>query len=472
MVAKLLPLTSLELEQRIKEELEINPVLEEVKSLDSSQDDLNISDDDANIENSENSRNTEDFDMRDYMDEGDVEEYKLYSNNNQDNFFNRESADKNEISLQDYLLNQLILLNLTEQEKTIANVIIGNVDDNGYLTRNAQSIFNDISMFYDISTDKQKVENVVKIIQHLDPPGVAAADLKECLLLQLERKETSPARDVAKQIIMRVFEYFVKRRYEYIQQRLNISEDILKNAIKEIQILQPKPGIFFGESASQINTIVPDFVVVNKKNGDFDIKLNYNNDVRLNISKTYSNMLQEYSDVKKKDEGQKEVISFIKQKIDSAKFFIDALNSRKDTLLNTMLSIVKIQKDVFISGNMEYIKPMKLQDVANITGVDVSTVSRVVNSKYVETFFGIYKLKDFFSSVLNVSDGSNDDVSQAKAKNIIAKMIENEDKTNPLGDEVISKKLEVQGIKIARRTVSKYRENMGISTARQRREIS
>ncbi|MDR0438055.1 MAG: RNA polymerase factor sigma-54 [Bacteroidales bacterium] len=468
---KLLQVPTLELEQRIKQELEENPALEEVNKESDSESQEESS------ENTENSNDSDDFDIRDYLDEDDVADYKLRSNNHPAADSHRDIPISESLGFIDHLLSQLRLLSNSETEFTIGEIIIGNIDESGYLQRELSAIVDDLAFSQNIFTDLPTVETVLKKIQTLDPAGVGARNLQECLLLQLQRKNVGtdvgtgvkPVSTVAYQILERMFDAFTNKRYDQILQRLNISEEQLSSAIQEITKLNPKPGSAYSDSVKiGSQTIVPDFIVT-PENDHFEIILNVRNAPELRVSRDYADLLQTYSESKQKTKVQKEAVTFVRQKIDSAKSFIEAIKLRQHTLLGTMEAIVNLQPDYFKDGDITMLKPMKMQDVADLVGLDVSTISRVVNSKYVQTPFGIFLLRDLFSNAISNEEG--EDVTSAEIKVQIAEIIANEDKRKPLNDDALTAILAEKGYTLARRTVAKYREGLGIGVARLRKSI-
>ena len=470
---KLLQVPTLELEQRIKQELEENPALEDV----SKDSDL------ENTETAENTNDSDDFDIRDYLDESDVAEYKLHANNYAPNDAYHDMPISDSLGFIDYLLSQFRLLPHSESELAIGEIIIGNIDESGYLQRELPAIVDDLAFSQHLFTDIKTVESILKKVQTLDPAGVGARSLQECLLLQLQRKNMgfdtvvstssttvpAPTGSVAQQILSRTFDAFVNKRYDQISQRLNISESQLSQAIQEITKLNPKPGSAYSDSmkiGSQV--IVPDFSVI-PENDRFEITLNARNTPELHISKDYAELLKTYSESNQKTKAQKDAVTFVRQKIDSAKSFIEAIKLRQHTLLGSMEAIVNLQPEYFKNGDITTLKPMKMQDVADLTGLDVSTISRVVNSKYVQTPFGIFLLRELFSNA--VSNEAGDDVTSAEIKAQIAEIIANEDKRTPLNDDALTAILTQKGYSLARRTVAKYREGLGLGVARLRKTI-
>jgi RNA polymerase sigma-54 factor len=475
---KLLQVPTMELEQRIEQELEENPALEEIRK---------DSDEIAPSENTENTNDTDDFDIRDYLDEEDVAEYKLYSNNRSSDDEKYDIPISESLGFIDYLLSQFRLLSNSEIERSIGEIIIGNIDESGYLQRELPAIVDDLAFSQNIFTDLETVKEVLKKVQTLDPAGVGARSLQECLLLQLQRNVRAglaPADDcdksqqkatarvahtIAQEIIERTFDAFINKRYDQISQRLHISEDQLSQAIHEITKLNPKPGSLFGDAMKiESQTVIPDFTVV-PENDRFEITLNARNAPDLHVSRDYAELLQTYSETPQKTQAQKDAVTFVRQKIDAAKSFIEAIKLRQHTLLGTMEAIVNLQPDYFKNGDITSLKPMKMQDVADIVGLDVSTISRVVNSKYVQTPFGVFLLRDLFSNA--ISNEAGDDVTSAEIKAQIVEIINDEDKKNPLNDDALNAILAEKGYNLARRTVAKYREGLGFGVARLRKTI-
>ena len=456
---KLLQVPTLELEQRIEQELEENPALEEVsKDIDSEHDE--------SPENTENSNHTDDFDIRDYLDEDDVAEYKLYTNNRSSDHENLDMPISDSLGFIDYLLSQFRLLSDSETERSIGEIIIGNIDENGYLQRELPAIVDDLAFSQHVFTDLKTVETVLKKIQTLDPSGVGARNLQESLLLQLQRKN---GHELAEQVLSRTFDAFINKRYDQILHRLNISETQLSQAIQEIKTLNPKPGSAYSDSTKiSSQTVIPDFIVT-PENDSFEIVLNSRNAPELRVSKDYAELLQTYSESQQKTQAQKDAVTFVRQKIDSAKSFIEAIKLRQYTLLGTMEAIVDLQSDYFRNGDITTLKPMKMQDVADLIGLDISTISRVVNSKYVQLPFGVFLLRDLFSNA--VSNETGDDVTSAEIKAQIAEIINGENKKNPMNDDAITTILAEKGYSLARRTVAKYREGLGFGVARLRKII-
>ena len=464
-VIKLLEIPTYQLEQKIKKELEENPVLEEGKDEFDEQEESTTE---------ETTTEEEEFSVEDYMqDDDDTPYYKLQSRNqSSDNYKKEEIPFSVGISYHEYLRNQLGLRMLDDREHQIAEYLIGNIDDDGYLRREMEAIVDDLAFNENIETSQEEVVRIlVDIVQTLDPPGSGARNLQECLILQLNSKnDERPVIHLAINVLEDHFEAFTRKHYDKIISQMNISEDDLKEVINEITHLYPKPGSSYSDSDSKVlEHIVPDFVLENR-DGQLILSLNSRNVPDLRLSRTYVDMLE--SSVEKKKSGakrNKEAASFVKQKINSAKWFIDAVKQRQTTLMLTMDAILNFQREYFLEGDELKLKPMILKDIAAETDLDISTISRVVNSKYIQTHFGIFPLKYFFSEGMMNQDG--EDVSTREIKKILQDCVDNEDKKKPLTDEKLSDILEEKGYNIARRTVAKYREQLGVSVARLRKEL-
>lgn len=471
---KLLQIPTAQLEERIKEELEENPALEQVEE--GHEDDFELKDEfsdsgDDDFEPDGSEDEYENIDISEYVHEGDddVGDYKLRDENYPDDDESRESPHKVEVSFNELMIQQLGLLKLDDHEQKIAEQIIGSLDDDGYLRRETTSIIDDLAFRQNIETDETQVRKIILLIQDFDPAGVGAKDLQECLLIQLRRIH-NPGSDteLAIKVIEKYFEEFTKKHYEKIQKGLNLSDEQLKGVISQIIKLNPKPGILSGESSSGENYIIPDFFI-NNNAGKLELSLNSKNAPDLRVSEGYREMLTDYEKGSKKDKRQKEAVLFIKQKLDAAKWFIDAIKQRQNTLLNTMEAIMKYQHNFFLTGDETELKPMILKDVAEQTGQDISTVSRVANSKFVQTEFGTYRLKFFFSESLQTDTG--EEVSTREVKKILTDIISEENKKNPHSDETLTEMLQEKGYNIARRTVAKYREQLNIPVARLRKNL-
>jgi len=456
---KLLQVPTVELEQRIKQEIEENPALEEG---------LEISEDDY-VQNDEIRENIDEkeFNVDDYL--SDDSEYKTRINNSSKDNEDKAIPLSGDNSFQEHLINQIQLLNFNDQEYIIGDIIVGNLDESGYLNRSIDALVDDLAFSLNIIVTEQDVIDVLKIIQGLDPAGIGARDLKECLLLQINRKQDGNiTRFTAKKILEEYFTEFTKKHYQKILDKLEISKQDLKEAIEEIVKLNPKPGGSTKESRGVYQQIIPDFeIVVNE--GQLQLTINGRNAPDLKVSKQYKNMLRTYSEGAKSSKSEKEALTFVKQKLDSAKWFIDAIKQRQNTLFLTMNAIMNYQKDYFLSGDETQLRPMILKDIATIIDMDISTVSRVANSKYVQTSSGILSLKYFFSESLSTNSG--EEVSTREVKKILSEAIDNEVKRKPLTDEKLAKLLKEKGYNIARRTVAKYREQLKIPVARLRKEL-
>ena len=464
---KLLELTSLEIENRINQELEENPALEE--SAEDFQTDSELNSDEYNsTENTEN-ESSEELSLGDYINEDDIPDYKLQQ------IYNK-AEQRDEIPYSDsetfleYILSQLQLKQLSEEKFKIGEYIIGNIEDDGYLRRDIEAISDDLAFQYNIMVSPNEIAEVLSTIQELDPPGVGATDLRECLLIQLKRKKKTPERELAIKILDAHFDIFSKKQYGKILRILGISEEELKKIIKEITLLNPKPGVSLESSfTAKMSHVTPDFVV-ETINGELYLTMPEQNIPELKVSREYTNLLKTYSSNKGKETSeQREAVAFVKQKLDSAKWFIDAIKQRNTTLRNTMVAIIEIQKDFFLSGEESDLSPMILKDVSEVCGYDISTVSRVSNSKYVQTNWGVYPLKYFFSE--SMTNDTGEEVSTREIKAILKLCIEDEDKRKPLTDDSLVKELKKKGYDIARRTVTKYREQLNIPIARLRKVI-
>jgi RNA polymerase sigma-54 factor len=472
---KLLQIPTANLEERIKEELEENPALEVTEEgkedgyEENHQDDIGTQEEEEEYDGSEDEY--ENIDISDYVSDSDdeVADYKLRDDNYGDNEEQKTIPLRVETTLHDLLINQLGMLSLDERRFKIAEQIVGSIDDDGYLRRELSSIVDDLAFRQNIEATEAEVEEIIKKIQQFDPAGVGARDLQECLMLQLVRQQAE-GRDVALaiKVVEKYFDEFTKKHYEKIQRGLNISDDELKEVINLILKLNPRPGGNVGEINKAESYIIPDFFIVNNA-GKLELTLNSKNAPDLRISEGYREMLKEYDRGSKKDKRQKEAVLFIKQKIDSAKWFIDMIKQRQNTLLSTMGAIMHYQKDFFLTGDETTLKPMILKDIAEITGLDISTVSRVANSKFVQTEFGTYRLKFFFSESLSTESG--EEVSTREVKKILSDLVEGENKKKPLSDERLTELLQEKGYNIARRTVAKYREQLSIPVARLRKEL-
>lgn len=472
---KLLQVPTANLETRIKEEMEENPALELDEDKHEDADDIKDEFAETGEEEYEEADGSEDeydnIDVSEYVQEGDDEvgDYKLRDDNYPEEDDGRQLPFKTEASFYELLINQLGLLKLEDKQQTIAEQIVGSIDEDGYLRRETSAIVDDLAFRQNIATTEAEVELLIRRIQQFDPAGVGARNLQECLLLQLYRqKDEGQPVDLAIKAITKYFDEFTKKHYEKIQRGLNIDDDQLREVMQHIIRLNPKPGGIVSETSKAETYVVPDFFILNNAS-KLELTLNSRNAPELRISEGYRDMLKEYDRGAKKDKRQKEAVLFIKQKIDSAKWFIDAIKQRQHTLLSTMNAIMNHQYEFFLTGDETELKPMILKDIAEKTNLDISTVSRVANSKFVQTEFGTYRLKFFFSESLSTDSG--EEVSTREVKKILSDLIESEEKKHPLSDERLTELLQEKGYNIARRTVAKYREQLNIPVARLRKEL-
>lgn len=448
---KLLELPTLQLEQRVKQEIEENPVLEE--------------------EEREPETDETQLTLEDYLrNEESAASYKLKVNNTSKDDDRRSPTLSQGMSLQDFLIEQLAYHDLDEREMTIARFIIGTLDDDGYLRRPVASITDDIAFTQGIEVSEQEVERIVGVIQMLDPAGIGARNLGECLIIQLRAlREQTPAVKLAIAILSDHYDAFLKKHYERMIRRLGVTEEEFRAALEEIMHLNPKPtNGYADESSAASPNIIPDFLL-DYNNGNFDLQLASRSVPDLKINSGYLRMAERALNTSEQSEADKEALQFIKQKIESAKWFISALKQRQETLMKTMRAILHFQHDFFVEGDEAKLRPMILKDIADATGFDISTISRVVNSKYIQTHFGVFLLKYFFSEGLLTESG--EEVSTREIKRILAEAIDGEDKRDPLTDEALMDTLTAKGYKIARRTVAKYREMLGIPASRLRKEL-
>ena len=454
---KLIQLPTLDFEQKIQREIEENPALEQGQN----------SSDENNDEGQDNYSDSDDLNIDDYSNYDDTPSYKLSSNNS------RNQEDKNipfasGISFTQHLLTQLKPISLSEKNMKIAEFLVGSIDESGYIRLDTEEIIDDLAFTQNLIVSNDELEEVLKIVQEFDPPGVGALSLQNCLILQLKRKKSSDSIDLAIEIIENSFEQFSKKHFEKLMNKYSINEEQLKEVITIISKLNPKPGGSYSGGGKPIEQVIPDFKI-SIENNELILELNYRNSPTLNISRDYDEMLRGYKLEKNKSKSQREAIQFIKQKLDSAKWFIDAVKQRQQTLFITMQAIMNYQKEYFITGDERKIKPMILKDIANEIEMDISTISRVANSKYVDTPYGTKLLKEFFSESMKTTSG--EEISTIEIKKILEKIISNENKRKPETDEKLVKLLNEKGYKIARRTVAKYREQLNIPVARLRKEI-
>lgn len=463
-VIKMLEVPTLELEERIRQELEENPALEEGREESETENEF---DDDLN----DDGGNNDDMDLEEYMVDDDIPDYRLKANNTSKDDKKEDIPFSIGNTFHENLIEQLGLQQISEHERLLAEYVIGNIDEEGYLRRTVESMVDDIVFHAGVHTTDEEMMDIVSMIQEFDPPGVGATDLQECLKLQLERKIYNPTLDIALKIVEEYFEEFSKKHYDRIKKGLDIDDDMLRDAAAEIAHLNPKPGNAWGGNLLEksMTVVVPDFILENDE-GKLSVHLNNSNIPELKVSNAYNELFQEYTEKKaEKSKGLKDAVTFAKQKIDSARWFIDAIKQRHETLLTTMKAIVEFQYEFFIEGDDVYLRPMILKDIADITGYDISTVSRVSNSKYIQTEFGVYPVKYFFSE--SMTNDSGEEVSTREIKKILQECIENENKKKPLNDDALADVLKTKGYNIARRTVAKYREQLNIPVARLRKEI-
>jgi RNA polymerase sigma-54 factor len=461
---KLLQVPTMELDQRIKQELEENPALEE--GAEDINDDMDNSDDEYSDD--ENEFDNDDFDISEYFDD-DTPDYKTQVNNRSKDDEERTIPYSGETSFQDKLTEQLHMLDLDDTQFQIADTIIGNLDESGYLNREIDAIVDDLAFSANVFVSEKEVEAVLKLVQELDPAGIGARDLRECLLLQIERiQEGNITLFTAKKILEDHFEEFTKKHYDKIQKKLEIEDEDLKEAIDAIIRLNPKPGGSLKDNAKSIQQIIPDFMIA-EYDGKLELSINGRNTPELKVSKEYEQLLRSYSEGAKTTKSDKDAVVFVKSKLDGAKWFIEAIRQRQQTLFTTMHAIMMYQYEFFLSGDETKMKPMILKDIAEIVNLDISTVSRVANSKYVQTSFGVYSLKYFFSESLSTDSG--EEVSTREVKKILEDAIAVENKKKPLTDEHLAKLLNDKGYNIARRTIAKYREQLNIPVARLRKEL-
>ncbi|MEI8073776.1 MAG: RNA polymerase factor sigma-54 [Bacteroidota bacterium] len=471
---KLLQIPTANLEERVKEELEENPALEmseEGSDDEFSEDQQEQIDDHLDEPMDGSEEDYEQADMTEYIvdDDGEIADYKTRDDNYPEMDDQKVMPIRVETTFHDLVIDQLGMLELDERKFKIAEQIVGSLDDDGYLRRELSSIADDLAFRQSMVVEEKEIEELLDQIQQFDPPGICARNLQECLLLQLKRK-LSEGKSVALaiQILSKYFEEFTKKHYEKIQHNLNLTDEQIKDVINQIIKLNPKPGGNIGEINKAESYIIPDFFIINN-NGRLELSLNARNAPDLRISEGYRDMLKDYEKGSKKDKRQKEAVLFIKQKIDSAKWFIDMIKQRQETLINTMSAIISHQQEFFLTGDETTMRPMILKDIAELTGLDISTVSRVANSKFVQTEFGTYRLKFFFSESLSTDSG--EEVSTREVKKILGDIIEAEDKRKPLSDEILTDMLQEKGYNIARRTVAKYREQLNVPVARLRKEL-
>ncbi|MEO2063938.1 MAG: RNA polymerase factor sigma-54 [Christiangramia sp.] len=463
---KLIQLPTQAFEQRVKQELEENPALEDGKEdrFDEYEDLSNEnSDDDYDNESIET-----EIDVDEYLSDDEIPSYRLQANNYSPDDDEKSVPYAAGTSFTQHLKNQLSTFRFGETEREIAEFLVGSVDESGYIRRTIMDIVDDLAFTQNVYTDEETVEKVLQKVQKLDPSGVGARDLQECLLIQLNRKEPTKQVELATDILDRSFDQFTKKHYKKLLTRHDISEDELREAIEVIEHLNPKPGGAYSGNTRIVEHVTPDFTI-KIEDGELQLTLNGRNAPEMHISRDYSNMLKGYKESKEKTKAQKDAVMFIKQKLDAAKWFIEAIKQRQQTLMVTMSAIMHYQEEYFLTGDERNLRPMILKDIADEIEMDVSTVSRVANSKYVDTPYGTKLIKEFFSESMKNDQG--EDVSTREIKKILEMSIEEENKRKPLTDEKLAKVLKDKGYPIARRTVAKYREQLDIPVARLRKEI-
>ena len=466
---KLIQLPTQAFEQRLKEEMVENPALESGKEEDEYEKDEFENEEYDDYDEFENDRiDAEDINIDEYLSNDETPDYKLQANNYSDDDEDRSMPFAAPVSFHQDLINQLNTFILNDEEREIAEFLVGSIDDMGYIRRSVPDIVDDMAFTQGIYTDEKNVEKILHVIHELEPSGVGARDLQECLLLQLKHKTPTEAVDLAIDILEHQFEAFTKKHYDKLLQKHGVSQDQLKKAIDEIEKLNPKPGGAFTGNNKMVEHVVPDFTI-RIVEGELELSLNGRNAPELHISKDYQEMMQTYKASRDKSNQQKEAVQFIKQKLDSAKWFIDAIRQRQETLFVTMNAIMHYQQEFFLDGDETKLKPMILKDIADMVGLDISTVSRVANSKYVETPYGTKLIKEFFSEAMKNDQG--EDVSTLEIKKILQNVIEEEDKQKPLPDDQLADILKEKGYPIARRTIAKYREQLDIPVARMRKKM-
>lgn len=464
---KLIQLPTQAFEQRLKQELEENPALDTGKET-SDSDTLDEFDNSDDLLNDNEQIEADAINVDDYLSDDEIPDYRTQVNN-----YGADTDDKtipyaSGISFTEHLRTQLRTFRLDDNQFAIADFLVGSVDDSGYIRRSIEDITDDLAFTQNVYTSYEEVEKVLKIVQKLDPAGVGARNLQECLSIQLHRKDQHENVELAAKIIDDAFNSFIKKHYDKLIQKFAITEDELRDAIVEIEKLNPKPGGSYASNTKIIEHVVPDFAI-RIVDGDLELTLNGRNAPELHVSKAYNDMLKGYKESKEKSKSQKDAVLFIKQKLDAAKWFIEAVKQRQQTLYVTMSAIMNYQREYFLSGDDRHLKPMILRDIADEIGMDVSTVSRVANSKYVDTPYGTKLIKDFFSESMTNEQG--EEVSTKEIKTILQAVIEEENKRKPLTDDKLAAILKEKGYPIARRTVAKYREQLDIPVARLRKKI-
>ncbi|MBS9767943.1 MAG: RNA polymerase factor sigma-54 [Flavobacteriaceae bacterium] len=461
---KLIQMPTLAFEQDLKRELEENPALEVGKETT----DDTISNEDLYEDVGNEHIDADDINIDEYLSDDEIPAYRMHSNNYSADDEDKQVPYASGISFTQHLKNQMRTYRLNEREQIITNFLIGSIDESGYLRRDLEDISDDLAFTQNLMVDIDELETLLEKVQELDPIGVGARTLKECLLIQLRHKTQRPSVTLAIHILEDTFDYFIKKHYQKIISKYNVTEDDLRDAISEIEKLNPKPGGSFVEGNKIAEQVIPDFTITITE-GVLELTLNGRNAPELHVSREYNEMFKGYKESKTKSKSQKEAVLFIKQKLDSAKWFIDAIKQRQQTLLLTMNAIMHYQEEYFLTGDEQKLRPMILKDIADKIDMDVSTVSRVASSKYVSTPYGTKLIKEFFSESMTNSDGES--VSTTEIKTILEEIIQGENKKKPLTDDKLSQLLKEKGYPIARRTVAKYREQLGLPVARLRKEI-
>ena len=467
---KLIQLPTQAFEQRLQEELVENPALEESSKEDNYEaDDYEVNTNDDDYDDYDNEHiDAQDINIDEYLSNDETPDYKYQTNNYSDDDDDKSLPFAAPVSFHQDLINQLNTFILNDDERDIAEFLVGSIDDMGYIRRTIQDIVDDLAFTQGIYTDEATVERILHLVQDLEPAGVGARDLQECLLLQLKHKTPSDSIALAIQVIEQQFEAFSKKHYDKLLQKFDVNQQQLRKAIDEIEKLNPKPGGSFDGNQKMVEHVVPDFTI-RIMDGELELLLNGRNAPELHVSKDYQEMLQSYKDTSEKSNAQKDAVQFIKQKLDSAKWFIDAIKQRQETLYVTMNAIMYYQQEYFLEGEESKLRPMILKDIADMIGLDISTVSRVANSKYVDTPYGTKLIKEFFSESMTNDQG--EEVSTIEIKNILQQVISEEDKKKPLPDDQLAEILKEKGYPIARRTIAKYREQLDIPVARLRKKI-
>ena len=465
---KLIQLPTQAFEQRLMQELEENPALDSGKEEQVSEfdDDFDNTQDDYNDDSE--TITTDDINVDEYLSDDEIPDYRTQANNYSSDDEEKTMPYGAGTSFSQHLISQLNTFRLSDEERDIAQFLVGSVDESGYIRRSTPDIMDDLAFTQNVYTSEETINKVFHIVHQLDPAGVGARDLQECLSIQLHRKEKVADIVLATAIIDDAFDQFTKKHYQKLLQKFDVNEEQLKDAIEEIERLNPKPGGSYSGNNRMVEHVVPDFAI-RITDGELELTLNGRNAPELHVSREYNEMLKGYKDTTDKSKSQKDAVSFIKQKLDAAKWFIEAIKQRQQTLFVTMSAIMHYQKEYFLTGDERNLKPMILKDIADEINMDVSTVSRVANSKYVDTPYGTKLIKEFFSESMKNDQG--EDVSTREIKMILGTVIDEEDKRKPLTDENLASMLKEKGYPIARRTVAKYREQLDVPVARLRKKI-